>query len=444
MIEGVLQWLHDTIIVLPLTFLLLATGIFLTYRLQVLQFSKLFFILRSTMGRFLTGPSGEAKGEVTPYQALSAALAATVGTGNIAGVATAIVLGGPGAIFWMWVSGLLGMATKFSEIVLAVHFRKKLGNGFAGGPMYYLRDGLRMPLLALLFSIFGAFAAFGIGNMVQANSVAEAVKATFGIPSFLTGLVLALLGGFVILGGIKRIAMITSALVPVMVLFYAAGCLYILTSYRAQIPGAFIQILTGAFGGRAALGGFAGATLVQAWRFGIARGIFTNEAGLGSASIAHAVAKTTHPARQGMLGIVEVFLDTHVICTMTALILLVTGAWQSGLEGAAMTVEAFSIGLPGNLGRYIVTIGLVFFAFSTLLSWSYYGEKCIEFLLGSSSISYYRNLWIIFILIGSIGGVRTVWAVADIMNGLMAFPNLVGLVGLSGVTDRLAREYFAS
>lgn len=444
MLETVLQWLHNTVIVLPLTFLLLATGIFLTYRLQTLQLSKFIFILRSALGRLLGDRSGEASGDITPYQALSTALAATVGTGNIAGVATAIFLGGPGAIFWMWVAGFFGMATKFSEIALAVHYRKKLGENYAGGPMYYLQEGLRMPFLALLFSVFGAFAAVGIGNMVQANSVAEAVQATFGIPPFLTGLLLALFGGLVILGGIKRITVITSALVPVMVLFYFMGCLFILVHFRELVPGAFSQILTAAFQGRAAVGGFAGATLRQAWRFGIARGIFTNEAGLGSAPIAHAVAKTSHPARQGLLGIIEVFLDTHVICTMTALVLLVTGAWQSGLEGAAMTIEAFSLGLPGNIGRYIVTIGLAFFAFSTLLAWSYYGEKCIEFILGSRSIPFYRNLWIIFILVGSVGGVSTVWAAADIMNGLMAFPNLVGLLGLSGVTVKLAREYFAS
>ncbi len=412
-------------------------------RLRLLQGRKFAFALRLALGEILGSGKGKA-GEISPFQALTTALAATVGTGNIAGVATAIFLGGPGAIFWMWVSAFLGMATKYSEIVLAVFYRTKVKEGMAGGPMYFLERGLKLPLLALLFALFGALAAFGIGNMVQANSVADAVRATFGLPPLFTGLSMALLGGLVILGGIRRIAVVTSALIPAMALFYLAGAFLILFTFRAEIPAAFGTVFSAAFQGHAAAGGLAGAGVLAAWRFGIARGIFTNEAGLGSASIAHAVARTSHPVRQGMWGMLEVFIDTHVICTVTALVLLVTGAAFSGLEGAAMTVEAYSRGLPGATGQYIIAVSLVFFAFSTLLSWSYYGEKCFEYLLGGRGGKTYRLLWVLLIPVGAVGGLRAVWALADILNGLMALPNLIGLMGLSGVLVRLTREYLGS
>jgi len=401
-------------------------------------------VLKSTLGDLFIHRGRKVAGDITPFQALTTALAATIGTGNIAGVATAIFLGGPGAIFWMWVSAFFGMATKYSEVVLAVKYRSMSGENISGGPMYFLREGLHSPFLASLFAVLGAMAAFGIGNMVQSNSVSGAVSATFGIPAYLTGLILAFFSGLVILGGIRRIALITSAVVPLMAIFYFLGGFFILFTFREQIPAALGTIVAGAFRGEAAVGGFAGSTVLQAWRFGIARGIFTNEAGLGSASIAHAAARTTHPSRQGMWGILEVFIDTHIVCTITALVLMVTGAWQTGLEGVAMTVEAFSRGLPGEMGQYIVAIGLIFFAFSTLLTWSYYGEKCVGYILGEGYERPYRLLWILFIFVGSLGGLRVVWGVADILNGLMAFPNLVGLVGLSGITARLTKEYFSS
>lgn len=442
-IEGTLQYVHEIIIGLPLTMVIFAVGVFLTWRVGGLQLRKCVFILRKTLGELLFHRGEGAFGEITPYQALTTALAATIGTGNIAGVATAIFLGGPGAIFWMWVSAFFGMATKYSEVVLAVKYRSISREGVSGGPMYFLQYGLHSPFLASLFASLGALAAFGIGNMVQSNSVTDAVRATFGVPPYLTGLIMAFLGGLVILGGIRRIALITSAMVPLMALFYFTGSLLILLSFREQIPAALGTIISGAFRGEAAAGGFAGTTVLQAWRFGITRGIFTNEAGLGSASIAHAAARTTHPSRQGMWGILEVFIDTHIICTMTALVLIVTGAWQTGLDGAAMTVEAFNRGLPGEMGQYVVAGGLIFFAFSTLLSWSYYGEKCAGYILGEGVVRPYRLLWILFIFIGSLGGLRLVWGVADILNGLMALPNLVGLVGLSGITVRLTREYFS-
>jgi AGCS family alanine or glycine:cation symporter len=411
----------------------------------LLQFRRFFYILRRTLGSLLQkeGTKGTPTGEITPFQSLATALAATVGTGNIAGVATAIFLGGPGAVFWMWVSAFLGMATKYGEIVLAVHYRTVIRGSIVGGPMYFLERGLRKPFLAVLYAVFGSLAAFGIGNMVQANSVADAVRTTFGFPIHFTGLLLALLSALIILGGIKRIARVTTSVVPFMAFFYIIGSLVILGYFYHQIPAAFWQIFSGAFRIQSAAGGFAGATVFQAWRFGISRGIFTNEAGLGSASIAHAVARTPHPARQGFWGVVEVFIDTHVICTMTALVLLVTGAWQTGIDGASMTVEAFSRGLPGT-GQYIVAIGLIFFAFSTIISWSYYGEKCVEYLLGGQSTYFYRVFWVVFIYIGSLGGLRAIWSLADILNGLMALPNLMGLLALSGVIIRLTREYFAS
>lgn len=426
---------------MPLTFIIFAAGLYLTVKLQLLQGRKFFLVIRSTLGEILK-PADRAAGEISPFQALTTALAATIGTGNIAGVATAIFLGGPGAIFWMWISAFLGMATKYSEIVLAVHFRTRVKGVLAGGPMYFLEHGLKMPFLAVLFALFGSLAAFGIGNMVQANSVADAVQATFGLSPYFTGLTMALLGALVILGGIRRIAVVTSAVIPLMAAFYLAGAFYILIAFRAQIPEAFATIFSAAFQGQAAAGGLAGATVMQAWRYGIARGIFTNEAGLGSASIAHAVARTTHPARQGMWGILEVFVDTHVVCTITALVLIVTEAAGSGLEGAAMTVEAFNLGLPGASGQYVIAIGLSFFAFSTLLSWSYYGEKCFEYLLRGRGAVFYRILWIIIIPVGAVGGLRAIWALADMLNGLMALPNLIGLVGLSGLLVRLTREYF--
>lgn len=432
------------IIGLPLTMIIFAVGVFLTCRVGGLQLLKISHILKNTLGDLFPRRRERSAGGITPYQALTTALAATIGTGNIAGVATAISLGGPGAVFWMWVSAFLGMATKYSEVVLAVKYRSSSGGDISGGPMYFLRNGLHSPFLASLFAVLGALAAFGIGNMVQSNSVSGAVSATFGIPAHITGLILAFFSGLVILGGIHRIALITSALVPLMTLFYFTGGLIILFSFREQIPAALATIVAGAFRGEAAAGGFAGATVLQAWRFGIARGIFTNEAGLGSASIAHAAARTTHPSRQGMWGILEVFIDTHVICTITALILLVTGAWQTGLEGAAMTAWAFNRGLPGGLGQYIVAVGLIFFAFSTVLTWSYYGEKCAGYILGRNIARPYRLLWIVFVFVGSLGGLRVVWGVADILNGLMAFPNLVGLVGLSGMTARLTKEYFSA
>ncbi|PKM83559.1 MAG: sodium:alanine symporter family protein [Firmicutes bacterium HGW-Firmicutes-13] len=434
------HFLNELIWGIPLIILILGTGVYLTFRTGFIQVTRSGTIIKTIVSGFVQKRKGE--GDISPFQALTTALAATVGTGNIAGVATAISLGGAGAMFWMWFSAFFGMITKYSEIVLAVHFReRKPGSGVAGGPMYFLEKGLNNRTLAVLFAVFGSMAAFGIGNMVQANSVADAVAETFGIPSLITGLILAVAAGLVILGGIKRIALITEKLVPFMALFYVAGAIVILLLYKEAVPRALGSILSLAFTREAAVGGFVGAGVREAVRFGVARGIFTNEAGLGSASIAHASARTEHPVQQGVWGIIEVFIDTILICTLTALVILVTGALDSGLEGAALTTEAFNRGLPGP-GGLIVAVGLIFFAFTTLLAWSFYGEKCFEFLFGTRASIRYRQAWLPFIIVGAVGGLRGIWALADTLNGLMAIPNLIGLVGLSGLVVKLTRDYF--
>lgn len=446
LLERINDFLHTYVAGVPLIILIMFTGFYLSWRADFLQVKRFGYIFRHTLGRVFQRqkPDKERRqGDISPFQALTTALAATIGTGNIAGVATAITLGGPGAIFWMWVSAFLGMLTKYSEVVLAVHYRdEREGGVVTGGPMYFLHNGLRAPLLATLFAVFGFMAAFGIGNLVQANSVADAVSTTFGFPPLYTGFILAFLVGTVIIGGIKRIGSFTEKLVPIMAVFYVTGALLIIATRIGQVPAAFLAIFQGAFTGTAAAGGFAGAAVTSAVRFGIARGIFTNEAGLGSASIAHASARTKHPAQQGMWGVMEVFIDTHVVCTITALTILITGVWQiPGLEGAAMTTAAFNQGLPGP-GGLIVAIGLIFFAFTTLVTWSFYGEKCFEYLFGERSVVFYRLLWLPLIIVGSVGGLRQVWAVADTLNSFMALPNLIGLLGLSGVVVRLTRDYF--
>lgn len=422
--------------------LIVGTGIYLTARTNFISIAKLGYVLKNTLFKmFDRKVAGE--GEITPFQAVATALAATIGTGNIAGVATAIAIGGPGAVFWMWISALFGMATKFGEVVLAIQYREKTPDGrFVGGPMYYIEKGLGMKWLAMIFAFFGAVAAFGIGNMVQGNSVAAAMEASFNIPTWLSGIVIAAAAAAVILGGLKRIATVTEKLVPFMAAFYIIGAIVILVIKAADIPAAFALIFSHAFSPTAAVGGFAGSTVMMAARFGVARGVFSNEAGLGSAPIAHAAATTDNPVRQGLWGIFEVFMDTLVVCSMTALSIIVTGVWQTGETGAALTTSAFNQGLPGP-GGIIVAVGVLLFAFSTILSWSYYGERCAEYLLGSKVNMIYRVLWIPFIVIGSIGGLTVIWDIADTLNGLMAIPNLIGLLGLSGLIIKLTKDFFA-
>ena len=433
-------WLNGLVWGWPMLVLLVGTGVLLTVLTGGIQFRRLGTALGEVLGR-LRRPSG-AEGSVTPFQAVATALASTVGVGNIAGVATAIALGGPGALFWLWVSGILGMATKYCEIVVALHYRERdAGGTMRGGAMYTLRR-LGLPWLGGIFALLTSLAAFGIGNMVQANSVAQSLQTTFGFAPPVVGAVLVVLAGAVILGGIRRIAAFAEVLVPFMALFYLLGGLVVLLTHAGAIPTALRLVVDGAFSGTAAAGGFAGSTVMLALRYGIARGLFSNEAGLGSAPLVHATALTDHPVRQGLYGIFEVFVDTLLICTTTGLVILVTGTWETGETGAALTARAFETGLPGVWGDILVTTGLVLFAFSTIVGWSYYGETGIVYLLGSRAALPYRLLWLVFIYLGAVGSLHLVWDVADTLNGLMAIPNLVSVLLSIPLLRRLQREFF--
>ena len=421
--------------------LILGTGIYLSLSINFLQVKRFGYIMKNTLAKIFEKPD-VAEGEITPFQALSTALAATVGTGNIAGVATAIASGGPGAVFWMWISAFFGMATKFSEVILAVKFREKKPDGtWAGGPMYYIRNGLNIKWLAAAFAILGTLASFGIGNMTQANSVADALYTSFGISHLVSGIVLAGLAVLVIIGGIRRIAQVTEKLVPFMAVFYIIGALVIIIIKIENLPAAFASIFSHAFSPTAAAGGFLGATVRETMKYGVARGVFSNEAGLGSAPIAHATAKTDHPARQAMWGVFEVFIDTIVICSLTALSILVTGVWQTGESGAGLVTMAFNSGLPGP-GGLIVALGIALFAFSTLVSWAFYGERCVEYLFGTKAIIIYRFIFIPFVIVGAVGGLTLIWDIADTLNGLMAIPNLIGLLFLGNVVINSTKDFF--
>ena len=424
----------------PMLILLVGTGLYLTLALRGVQFRKLGYSLWLALVK--RKEDSDEPGDITHFQALMTALSATVGTGNIAGVATAIAAGGPGALFWMWITGLVGMATKYGEAVLAVKYRVKdeAGN-MSGGPMYYISKGLGWKWLGTLFAIFASVAAFGIGNMVQSNSVADAVEATFHIPFYVTGIVLMVLTALVVLGGIKSIGRVAGVVVPVMIIFYAVGALAIIAMKFAAVPAAFALIFKHAFTPTAASGGFAGAAVMLAIRMGVSRGVFSNESGLGSAPIAAAAAQTKHPVAQALVSMTQTFIDTLVVCTMTGLVLILTGAWDSGKTGAELTSFAFQNGFIG--GQYVVTIGLVLFAYSTILGWCYYGEKSIEYLFGIGAVKPYRYLFVLVVGLGAVAKLNFVWALSDTFNGLMAIPNLIGLLALSPVIIKLTRDYFA-
>ena len=427
----------------PMIVLLMGTGLLLSILTGLVQFRRLPFALREVLGKVFS--RGEGRGSVTPFQAVATALASTVGVGNIAGVATAIFIGGPGALFWLWISGLLGMCTKFAEIVVAMQYREPDAAGvMRGGAMYTLRKGLGVPWLGTIFAMLTSVAAFGIGNMVQANSVAGSLQASFGIAPEWTAIGLVVVTAVVIIGGITRIGEFTSILVPFMALLYLGGGAVILVRYASEIPEALGAVFAGAFSGTAATGGFAGSTMMLALRYGVARGLFSNEAGLGSAPMAHCAAQTDHPVRQGLYGIFEVFVDTILVCTVTGLVVLVTGVWASGLDGAALSAKAFETGLPGTWGHIVVTGGILLFSYSTLLGWSYYGETGIVYLLGARAAVPYRLLWLAFIYLGSVGTLQVVWGVADTLNGLMAIPNLVAVLGSIPLLLKLQREFFAT
>ncbi len=422
----------------PMMILLVGTGIWLTLRLKGLQFTKLFHALYLAL---VKRREGDEPGDISHFQALMTALSATVGTGNIAGVATAIAAGGPGALFWMWITGLVGMATKYAEAILAVTYRETDENGeMSGGPMYYIAKGLNMPWLGALFAFFATIASFGIGNMVQSNSVAAAVEATFNVSPVVTGIVLMVLTAVVVLGGIKKIGQVTGILVPVMIVFYVVGALLILFLNISAIPAALALIVKQAFSPTAAVGGFAGSTVMLAMRMGVARGIFSNESGLGSAPIAAAAAQTKHPTTQALVSMTQVFIDTIVVCTMTGLVIILTGLWSSGETGAVLTTSAFQAAMPG--GGLIVTIGLILFAYSTILGWCYYGEKSITYLLGIKAVTPYRIFFSIIVGVGAISKLEFVWNLSDTFNGLMAVPNLIGLLLLTPVVVKKTNDYF--
>ena len=439
-LETILTTLSDVVWGPPLLALLVGTGIFLTLRLRGVQFTTLVPSLRlALVVRDETGGTGD----VSHYQALMTALAATVGTGNIAGVATALAAGGPGALFWMWMSGLVGMATKFAEAVLAVKYRiTDDRHAMAGGPMYYIERGLGWRWLGIVFAGLTTVAAFGIGNLVQANSVADALRATFGVPLVVSGAMVALATALVVLGGIQLIAKTASVIVPTMIVFYLVGGLIVLALNWRTLPDIAFHIFRDAFSPTAAVGGFTGATVTQGIRFGIARGVFSNESGLGSGAIAAAAARAHHPVAQGLVSMTQTFIDTIVVCSITGFTIIATGAWQSGDTGAALTTRAFSTGLPGSWGGSIVALALALFAFSTILGWSYYGEKALEYWVGSTRFTRrYRIVWVAATFVGAVTSLEVVWAVADVFNGAMALPNLIALVLLSGVVVRETKDY---
>jgi len=424
----------------PMLVLILGTGFFLMLGLRLIPLIKLSYGF--TM--LWQGRKAEGEGDISAFNALMTSLSATIGTGNIAGVATAIFLGGPGALFWMWCTALVGMATKYAEAVCAVRFRETDDNGMhVGGPMYYIKNGLgkNWAWLGTLFAVFGAIAGFGIGNTVQANSVADAMHSTFGIYEPVTGLIIMIAVALVLIGGITRIAEVAGKLVPFMAIAYVGAGLVILMINFAELPAAFGLVISHAFTPAAAEGGFAGAAVWAAIRFGVARGVFSNEAGLGSAPIAHAAAKTNDPVRQGTIAMLGTFIDTIIVCSITGLVIISSGAWTSGETGAALSTRAYETVLPGA-GHYIVTIGLALFAFTTLLGWSYYGERCVQFLFGTKSIMPFRLLWIFAIPVGATAELDFIWLVADTLNALMALPNLIALLLLSPVVFALTREYF--
>ncbi|MGL5759589.1 alanine/glycine:cation symporter family protein [Plesiomonas sp.] len=439
-LQSVLQSVDNLVWGAPLLTLLVGTGVYLTLRLKLIQ---IICLPRAFSYMFRSEP-GQSAGDVSAFAALCTALSATIGTGNIVGVATAIKAGGPGALFWMWIAAFFGMATKYAECLLAVKFRVKDANGqMAGGPMYYIEQGLGLKWLASLFALFGVGVAFfGIGTFPQVNAITESLNATFGFPIWLTALVLTCTVAAVTLGGIKRISAIAQFTVPFMALFYVAGSVMLLAVNYHKVPDAIMLIITSAFNPDAAVGGAIGLTIQQVMKSGIARGVFSNESGLGSAPIAAAAARTNEPVRQGLISMTGTFIDTLVICTMTGLALVVTGVWNGPLSGAAMTNAAFSSGLNG-IGEWIVTIGLMFFAFTTILGWNYYGERCVTYLWGTKGINPYRWIFIALVASGAFLKLDTIWILADIVNGLMAIPNLIALLGLRHVVIAETRDYFA-
>lgn len=426
---------------LPLILGILGTGIYISIKTGGIQFRKLSFALKHTMGNIFEKDHDHKSGDISSFQALATALAGTVGTGNIVGVSLAILLGGPGAIFWMWLAAIFGMATKFAEVSLAVMYREKKGKGFVGGPMYYIKNGMGNEKLAKAFAIFSGLAVFGIGNSTQSNAIAGVLKENLNINPLITGIILSIIAGIVIVGGINSISKVTEKLVPLMSILYIGGCISVLVVNYSNILPAFKSIFIGAFSPKSLGGGFAGLSIKSVVSSGIARGVFTNEAGLGSSPIAHASAKTDHPIRQGLWGIAEVFVDTIIICTMTALVILTTEAnTRANVDASALVSHAFASG--SSFGPMIVTIGLSLFALSTILGWAYYGEVSLGFLFGNKAIIPYRIAYVIFVFLGANMDLGLAWTIANILNGLMALPNLIALIALSPVLVKLSKDFF--
>lgn len=429
----------------PLLILLVGTGIYFTFKLNFIQMFKLPLAIKYLFLNDDDKSDNEAKGEVSSFAALCTALSATIGTGNIVGVATAIATGGPGALFWMWVAAFFGMATKYAEGVLAIKYREVDENGeMSGGPMYYIEKGVGNKFLANMFAFFGiAVALLGIGTFGQVNSISKAALISFNIPIWFTAIIITILVTLVTLGGIKRIANVAEKIVPTMAILYIIGALLVLICNFKAIPSAITLIIKSAFNPSAVLGGTTGITISLAIQMGIGRGVFSNEAGLGSAPIAAAAAKTKYPVKQGLISMTGTFIDTIIICTMTGLAIVLTGSFNSGLEGAAMTTFAFENGLPfAIIGKYIVNIGLIFFAFTTIIGWNYYGERCIQYLIGIKGIKFYKIIFIALVGVGPFLSLNLVFIIADIVNGLMALPNLIGLIKLRNIVISETNNFF--
>ncbi len=426
--------------------LLIGVGLFLSVKTGFLQFKKFGYMMKRTIfGLKNNDQLKKDKAGLSPFQAVATAMAGTIGTGSIAGLATAIVSGGPGAVFWMWISALLGMVTKYSEIVLSLNFREKNQKGeWVGGPMYYIKNGLHIKWLAGIFAIFAMIACLGTGNATQSNSIAVALESTVGVKPWITGLVLTAIAVAVILGGMRRIASVNEKLVPIMAIFYVVASVIALIINADKIPGAFALIFQEAFNFKAAVGGTAGYGIMLAMHYGFSRGVFSNEAGLGSAPIAHAASSTKDPVKQGLWGMFEVFFTTIIICTCSALIILTTGIWEGGtLSGSALSIASFDAILPG-VGGIIITLATVFFALSTILGWAYYGEVCVGFLFNNAKIAVtiYRYVYIACVFIGAVGSLDLIWSVSETMNGLMAIPNLIGILGLVKVVTNSTKNHF--
>lgn len=436
----IIESFNDFLWGLPLILGIMGTGIYISIRLSGIQFKRLGFALKNTLGKAFE-KTDTLDGDISPFSALATALAATVGTGNIVGVSLAIIMGGPGAIFWMWVAAIFGMATKFAEVTLAINYREKRAGSYVGGPMYYIEKGLNNKKLAKLFAIFASLAVFGIGNSTQSNAIAGVLRDSFGINTVISGLVLSGIAAIVIVGGLATISKVTEKLVPFMSIFYILGSAWIIFLNRANLIPAIQSIFVGAFAPMSVAGGAAGLTVKSVISAGVARGVFTNEAGLGSSPMAHASASTDHPVRQGLWGITEVFVDTMIICSLTALVILTTGVDRSvGVDARSLVATAFSS--TSSAGGLILSLGITLFAFSTILGWAYYGELAISYLLGEKVKKYYRIIYVIMVFIGANMDLGLAWTVANILNGLMALPNLYAVIKLSPVLVKLKDEFF--